>query len=470
MPPLDPIIRLAWEASAMRDVARPFSEELQSRVLSWEFVDKSRGPDKAKLTLDNNDLSLFDSESMQAGNKLYIQWGYPHDMYPVQIMRVQKVKGFRKLVLEGVAEESSRLQGVQRTRTWVDSTEFDVANEIARQMGFVDERSRMVEVGDIEVQRRGISQAGETDMEFLIRLAHRVGATFYISSGVFHFHPRREYLQPLLTFTYWRDSAGSIIGDPEIEHNVQGRPGRVTRRGHSPRDRATTEGVASNREDPGRTVLGEVLPCSDPTAIDWDALERGLSEQGIDAELGQSTPPEQPEAQSDVSPTTAESDTEARSQARQRFRSGQRSSVKMSVTFVGDVGLRADTTIRLQGLGEKYSGNYYVDEAVHSLAPGQYRVKCKLKRNATSRSRGGGRSRRRSIDGSTTSIPAGADLPFSSEFGTWDCRGNFNVDEPPDTDVSQVEEVDADGVTRVRYDPRTGLGVSRPADPWDEDW
>ena len=467
---LDPIIRLAWESGAVPGAARPFSDDLRERVLSWEFTDKSRGADKAKLTLDNHDLSLFDSESMQNGNKLHVQWGYPQKMYPTQVVTIQKVKGFRKLMVEGTAEEARRFLGVQRTRTWENATEFDVAEEIARQLGFIDERTRAVEDAGIDVARRGITQSGETDMQFLTRLARRIGAIFYISSGVFHFHQPHEGVPPLKTVTYWSDGAGQVIGDPDIEHNVQGRPGRVTRRGHSPRDRASTEGVASNREDAGRPVLGEVLPCSDPTSIDWDALERGLEGQGFTDDFPQSVPPEQSEAQSDVSPTSAESDTEAQSQARQRFRAGQRGAIKIGLTVVGDVDLRADTTLRLEGVGEKYSGNYYIEEAVHTLNPGNYQTKCKLKRNATSRSRGGGRSRRRSVSANTANMPAGADLPFSSEFGTWDCQGNFNIEDPPAGEVSQVNDVDGDGVSRVRYDPRTGLGVTRPADPWEEDW
>lgn len=467
---LDPIIRLAWESGAVRGAAQPFSLDLRERVLAFEFTDKASGADTAKLTLDNTDLSLFDSEAMQAGNKLRVQWGYPHSLYPVQSVTIKKVKGFRRLSIEGTAEEASRLIREQKTRTWVEATEFEVAEEIAREMGFFDSRSRQIERGDIEVARRGITQSGETDLGLLLRLARRIGATFYISSGVFHFHARREGRPPLKTVTYFADQEGTIIGDPEIEHDVRGRPGRVVRRGRSPRARATTEGTASNREDRTRPILGDVLPCPDPREVSWDEIQYHLLNQGIDVELQQSVPPERPEAQSDVSPTTAESDGEATSQARQRFRGGQRSAVKLSLTLVGDTEIRADNTIRVEGIGEKYSGNYYIEETTHSISPGNYTTKVKLNRNATSRSRGGGRSRRRSTDGSTAAIPAGADLPFSSEFGTWDCQGNFNVEDPPASDVEQREETDADGVTRVRYDPRTGLGVSEPGVPWEEDW
>jgi phage protein D len=471
MPSLDPIIRLAWESSAVRGTARPFDSFLRERVVSWEFTDKASGADTAKLTMDNHDLALLDMEAMRAGNRLHVQWGYPHDMYPTQVVTVEKVKGFRKLTLEGTAEEARRFIGIQRVRTFENATEFDVADEIARSMGFVDARSRMVEQGEIETARRGISQTGETDMEFLIRLAGTVGATFYVSSGVFHFHPRREDRPPLLTFTFWDDEQGTIIGDPEIEHNVQGRPGRVQRRGRSPRERTDVDGTASNQDDRSRPVLGEELPVTDPEGVDWDAVEAELDSQGFEQPaLPQSEQPEEREAQSDVSPTTAESDSEATSQARQRFRGAQRQAIKLGITFVGDAGLRADNTIRIEGIGEKYSGNYYLEEAGHSVKPGIWAIKTKLKRNATSRSRGTGRSRRRTVDQGTRSAPAGADLPFTSTFGTWDCQGAPNTDAPPDSDVDQVEDVDAEGETRLRFEPRAGAPRTDVYEPWEEDW
>lgn len=467
---LDPIIRLAWEPRAVRGSARPFDDDLRERVLSWEFTDKASGADQAKLTLDNSDLSLFDSEALQNGNRLRVQWGYPHNTYPVQVVTLKKVKGFRKLSIEGTAEEASRLIRQQKTRTWVEATEFEVAEEIARELGFVDPRSREIEQGDIEVARRGITQAGETDMGLLLRLARHIGAICYISSGVFHFHERRERRRPLKTVTYFADQEGTIIGDPDIEHNVIGRPGRVVRRGRSPRDRATTEGSASNREDSSRPALGEELAVPDPQGPSWDEIERGLLEQGIDVELEQSVPPETPDGQSDIGCTTVMTSREATSQARQRFRGAQRSALKMNLTLVGDPEVRADNTIRVEGMGEKYSGNYYIVEATHSLTAGKYTTKLKLDRNGTSRSRGGGRSRRRSQDGSTAAVPVGADLPFSSMFGSLDCRGEFNLGEPPDSDVEQREETDNDGTSRVRYEPRTGFGVSEPGAPWEEDW
>lgn len=468
MPPIDPIIRIGWQPAIVRSRVIEFQPDMRERVLQWEFTDKSAGADKGKLVLDNTGYVLSDHEAFAPGVRFHVQWGYAHDIYPTRTITIEKVKLSKTIELEGSATAARGLIGQQRTRTFEDATEFEVAEEVARGLGFVSVRSREIDPGDIVVERRGITQAGETDMAFLQRLARRVGATMYIAGNVFHFHERRLGRRPALTFTYFNDQVGHIIGDPSIEHTIQGRPGRVSRRGRSPRQRRDVTGDASNREDRRRPTLGEELCVSDPQGLDWNSIARDL---GIEEdEIEQFSLPPQEEAQSDVSASAAETDEEATSQARQRFRGAERSSIKMSLALVGNPQVRADGNIRVEGLGEKYSGNWYVAEAVHTVNGSGYRTKVKLQRNATSRSRGTGRSRRRVVDQASASMPSGTELPFTSEFNTWDCWGDVNNEETPNTDVEQVDELDNDGQTRARFHPTTGQPESRPADPWEEDW
>lgn len=467
MSDLSPIIRVGWRPAAVRNHVVEFDEFLRDRLLGWEYTDKSSGADQGSLTMDNNDLGLFDHEAFLPNTRIVVQWGYAHNMHAAREIAVEKIKGFRKITVSGAVSEARGLFGIQRTRTFEERTEFEVAELIARELGFTQARQRSIEAGDVVVPRRGITQSGETDLAFLQRLSGRVGVTFYITGGVFNFHERRLSESPTLTFTFWDDEQGTIIGEPEIEQSVQGRPGSVRRTGHSPRERRSVQGQASNREDTGRPVLGEELPTSDPTGLDWASIANDI---GADP-LPQSTLPQQVDAQSDSSPSNAESDEEARSQARQSFRRAERMSVKMSMTVVGEPSASADSPIRVLGMGQRFSGNWYIEEATHTVSPGTYTTKMKLSRNALSRSRGTGRSRRRTNNQATTNVPAGADLPFSSEFGTWDSQGEYNLDGPPDFDVATVTDTDTDGNERVRYQARGGdLPQTTRPDPWEEDW
>jgi hypothetical protein len=414
VPTIDPIIRAAWESSTVRNRAQPFDSFLRERILTWSYTDKASGADEAKLTLMNNDLALFDIEALRVGNRLYVQWGYPHAIHPTRAFTIKKIRGFTTLSLEGEAADATRVIGVQRTRTWENVTEFDVAD--------------------------------------------------------FHFHPPSESAPPVVTLTYWESDQGDFIGEPSIEQNIQGRPGRVQRRGRNNRERTDVSGEASNATDDGRPVLGEELPTPDPLPF-WET-DLGLTEEeqeDIDTALA-APPPDTEVAAAEVSPTTATTDTEARSRARQGFRRGQRASVSMSASVVGNPELRADTTVRIVGLGQKFSGNYLIEEAVHDVGTSGYTTKLKLKRNATSRSRGTGRTRSRARTEATAALPADADLPFTSTFGWGDCQGAPNNDDAPTGRVDQVADTDRDGEDIVRYQPRTGHDETTMPEPWEEDW
>jgi hypothetical protein len=244
----------------------------------------------------------------------------------------------------------------------------------------------------------------------------------------------------------------------------------VQRRGRNNRERTDVSGEASNATDDGRPVLGEELPTPDPLPF-WET-DLGLTEEeqeDIDTALA-APPPDTEVAAAEVSPTTATTDTEARSRARQGFRRGQRASVSMSASVVGNPELRADTTVRIVGLGQKFSGNYLIEEAVHDVGTGGYTTKLKLKRNATSRSRGTGRTRSRARTEATAALPADADLPFTSTFGWGDCQGAPNNDDAPTGRVDQVADTDRDGEDIVRYQPRTGHDETTMPEPWEEDW
>lgn len=469
MPSLDPILRIGWQPSVSRGRSIEFDSDLRERVIQFEYTDVSSGADKGKLVMANHDLALFDHEGFRPGARLYVQWGYVHSMHPVRVITIEKAQGFRQLSIEGNVSEARRFLGIQRTRTFENATSFEVAETIARELGFTSTRSRSIERGSIVEQRRGITQAGETDMAFLLRLAGEVGAVAFVTGEVFHFHERSLGTAPIKTFTYFTDQVGTIIGDPSIEQSAQGRPGRVVRRGHSNRNRSTVEGVASNREDRSRPLLGEELPVTDPLGFDWTSISRDL---GTDSEsMEQTIAPPQEDAQADVSTTTAETEEVATSNARQAFRRGEREAVKIDLTIIGDPEVKADSTIRLEGIGQRYSGNYYIKEAVHSVGSGGYTTKVKLDRNGTSRSGSSGRSRRRVVSQATASLPAGADLPFSGHFDIWDGQGELNIDEPPQDEVVEISEVDSDGETRVRWQHRNGEPLqSRASEPWEEDW
>lgn len=376
MPALDPLLFVSWESETARGQTEPLPTDLRDRVISLSFADKARGADELSLKLANTDLSLFDDPRLAEGNKLIVQWGYPHEMRQPIETRIKEVKGWSTLDIKCAGARELDFIAVERARTWQNSTITEVAQEIAREIGFTQDDQLDVDEGDFSVRYEGISQAGESDYAFLQRLADSEDMVFRVSGNKFHFHPPRLDDTPQITLTYFDSQDGQIIGEPQLEKGTLGIPGQVTRRGHSTREREGTEGEGSNATDTNRVQLGDMITVRNPETHTW--LQRSATRADI----------QNLQSQSSSGPSAAGTDEQAETNARGNFRRGERQTIELTMTIVGMPNLRADSTIRFEGGGQKLTGNYYVEEVGHEVSGG-YTCKLKLKRNAQSGSSSG---------------------------------------------------------------------------------
>lgn len=410
MPELDPIINIAWESGTVRGRAETLPQDLRDRVLTIKFTDKVSGASKLDVTLDNSDLALFDEPRLAEGQKLHVQWGYANDLTPTHVMTIKSVKGWRTITLEGESTDELAAVGTQRTRLWEASTEFEVAEAIARELGYTEDRQRDIRPPDgWEEERRDIQQAGETDMAFLTRLASRWDLHWYIAGGRFHFHPPNNDQPPAFTLRYWDDPEGVFSGDPSITEGTLGLPGRVTRRSHSPRERGRVSGSAGNDDDTTRPVLGEDSPLRDPGQA--AALTERERAAAADDEYfmrwlqGRENQSVMDPVQDQVTAGTEATEAAARNRARAGFRRAERKAIKMTLPLIGLTWLQADMTIRLEFGVEKLDGNYLVEEVTHQVGSG-YTCQATVKRNARSRSSAGAAANRASTAAAEARIRA----------------------------------------------------------------
>lgn len=341
--------------------------------MSMKLMSKASGQGKVTVVFDDQFLRLRDDSRLAIGAKLAVLFGYPGNTYgdgPV-VFEIKTKKGFRTLTVEGPPSEASTLLRRQRVRTWEDTTEWEVADEIARSLGFSNNDQRSIDPGDNEEIRRGISQTGETDWAFLRRIGERVDCVCYVADGIFHFHPPQLGDAPIKTLTYFDSVEGQFIGDPEIEIKPLGRAARATSSGVSTQEREVVTGTAGDTDDMTRPVCGSELLTAPPTS--WED-ELGLSpteRRQIDEVAGQEL----------ITPTSSTTEEEARRTSRRAFRGSERENVELSATLVGDPEIKADVTVRMAGLGPSLSGNYLITEAEHKIADG-YETAIKAKRNA----------------------------------------------------------------------------------------
>jgi len=342
--------------------------DLAGRILGFTFEDAERRADKATLTLDNHDLSLFDRDELVGGQLLEVSWGYPGHMSRPRRVAVRKLKGFSTLTIEGRAL-STLMDREAHTRTWIGVTRSAVARAVAEEHGY---EGAFVDVDDTEEVFDTIAQTAETDARFLRRLAAREEFEFYVDDGGLHFHERRQSAAPTHVFTWYADQGRGDLLDVSVESDLTRRVARVTVRGRDPIERSTIEESANN-ESTDRDTLGEV-----PLVIDRIDGETGATRT-------ETTPVLERNATETVRPTSAATAAQARREARARFRRAERASVRLSLKVVGDPTLNAKSIVEVRGISAALSGLYYVTSVKHSIASSGYTCELKATRDGTGR-------------------------------------------------------------------------------------
>lgn len=334
--------------------------QVESRVTGFSFEDTEAKADKLVLSIDNYDLSQLDSPLWQPGNIVEFSFGYPGAMSPTREMKIQTVKGFNPLQVEALGDETVFNRRMDTRASWENVKRSDVVKQIVAAYGFTAER---VHITDTKLIIDRITQGGMTDLQLIKSLAYREGFEFYVDFDGVHFHPRNLGQKPIREFTYFTDRTGDIISVSVEDHRVPGNAGKVTVAGRDPMNKETFKVSADDKSTP-RTVLA--------------------------AERTRYTPDDtkDPRATADLSPAlasefvleTAET-TEAAAlrHAQGRFQKLDMRSVQITLQVLGDPLVLAKSILRINGLGARFSGLYYVLSAKHDLGAG-YVTTLKLRR------------------------------------------------------------------------------------------
>lgn len=322
------------------------------QVRSFKYTDSERKTDLLKLTVDNHTLENHDDPAWRKGTELVVTWGYPGAMAPERTCIITKVTGFQTLTIEARAK-SVLMNRVVKNRCFEGKKISEIAADIATENGFGTRQQHIDDSGEVY---ESVSQSRRTDAQFLRRWASRLGFEFYVDFDGFHFHERRLGQRPIRKFRYHTDPVqGDIIGEPRIENDLTGRPGRSKVKGRNPLTKEDIDASADNDSDKDRSVLA---PLVEIVAGD-DLIKRPVTEQKLGSE--------------DVVSTADTTNDAAKRRARGRFRRTQQVAIKMRYAIVGDPLLLAKSVVQMEGMGKRLSVRYFVTEVEHELgAPGGY--------------------------------------------------------------------------------------------------
>lgn len=331
-------------------------EQAPTQVISIEYEDGQRKADKLAIVIANYDLAAFDDPTWRKGNTIFVSFGYAGNMSPQREAIIQKVSGFTELRVECFAK-SVLLNKVRKSRIFENTTRSSVAKKIAEENGYT---GKYIDIEDTGSVLPTISQPGITDAAMLNRIARQQGFEWYIDFDGFHYHDRRLDQRPARTLTYFTETGRGDIIDVQVENDVMAKPGRVTKKGRDPITKEEFTVVGDNDSTAGRKVTSKEVEIVDPISKQTYWVSQVASVE-------------------DTSTSEVATAAEAEVAAKSKYKRAQSTTVKMSLTIVGDPQMLAKSVINLVFPGcRRLSGSYFVKEVRHTVSVDSYitEIKC----------------------------------------------------------------------------------------------
>lgn len=361
--------------------------DLSLKVLSLEYEESEKKVDKCVLTLDNATLEYFDHPVFEKGTRLRVSWGYAGRMSPVRAVVVQKVTGALTLKVE--AQGAGVLMNkVARTRTFENTTRSELVHALAKENGFGDAERHVEETSRvIPVQ----TQAGQTDFQFLKRLAELEGFEFYVDFDGLHWHPRRLAQKPVRVFQYYLPPGVGDITGFDIDNDVTAKPGAAVVKGRDPLKKTDVSAQADDKTTPRTTLggIGELLGIAPPDGKDNAKATTATNLPGEVLEVN----PKTGETKTVIKPAGAASGdvkntsdpANAKTEAAKTFTKAQQAVVQLKLNLVGDPHLVAKTVVEVRGLGQRLSGKYFISDLKHKVDSSGYVMEAKSRTDGTNK-------------------------------------------------------------------------------------
>ena len=293
----------------------------------------------------------IDDDLFREGNAIVVQMGYRDqviELFNGEISGLEPEFHTSEAPLLTVRgfDRCHRLMKQKKTRSYLKMKDSDIARQIAGDSGLA------AQVDDTKVTYDHVLQHNQTNLEFLQQRAERIGSEVFVDEKTLHFRSRAVTGQESLVL---RREAELLEFYPRS--TTMNQVADVTVRGWDPRQKQEVVG----KSRPG-DVRGRLGATSGPAA-----MQRAF--QGT-ATL---------EVRSPVS-----SQAEADAMAAGLLNEIALRHVTGDGVCIGYPELRPGRLVKIEGIGQRFSGLYYVTAVEHSYLRGRgYRTAFSFKRNAT---------------------------------------------------------------------------------------
>ena len=316
--------------------------DLRVDVLETMVAQYVEGGDLFDITinvLDSRNLRIkwIDSDQLAPGNRIEIKAGYRGKLATLLVGEITALKanfGSDKAATVRVQgfDRLHRLRRGKRTRAFSEIKDSQIAERIAGELGLT------ADVQDTGIVHPYLLQNNLSDIDFLLMRARRIRYEVLIEGGTLIFREARNNLGETLALEYQKDLKWF---QPRL--STAELAGEVTVRGWNP---ATKE-----------AILGVGRPGDETTLMGGKQVGPALA----DSAFGK--------ASAAIVEVPVASQAEADQMAKALFNDMALGLICGDGEAVGNTGVAAGTTIRLAGLGTRFSGVYYVRHAEHRITP-----------------------------------------------------------------------------------------------------
>jgi phage protein D len=295
-------------------------------------------------------ISWADSDLFALGGSVEIRLGTLGSVAPVMKgeitgLEMEVAAGeVPMLVVRGYDRRHRLLRGT-RTRSFVQMKDSDIAAQIAQ------EANLRAAVVDSKLVLEYVLQHEQSDLEFLIRRASAIGYEVVVEDKTLRFRPHGEAAQPAFELAADKDL---LEFAPRL--TARGQAGEVKVLGWSVTDKKAIVGKApaSAVTAMGKTVGPAAADKAFSAAVTTFVREAVATQEQADA------------------------------LAAGAIRNMALGFIQGEGACVGRPDLKAGIVIKVTGMGERFSGAYYVTSTTHTFAPRQgYKTVFSVRRNAT---------------------------------------------------------------------------------------
>ena len=248
------------------------------------------------------------------------------------------------LVVRGY-DRRHRLARGRRTRTFLKKKDSDIAAQIAREAGLTANAT------DSGVTHDYVLQADRTDFEFLLERASRISYEVVVEDKTLNFHPVANGEGEVMTLKADEDLAEF---NPRL--SSAGQVSDIAVRGWDPKNK--------------KEIVGKSKSGDEVSKMGGTQAGAALSEKAFGAATGL------------LSRTPVAAQAEADQMAVARLNSASLELITGEAVCGGRTDLRPGKVVKIDGVGKRFGGQYYVTAATHVITSDGYSTRFSFRRNA----------------------------------------------------------------------------------------